>query len=118
MREYHRKMFFERQGLIEVKGCIITIDAMACQTGIAEKSLKNKPIMSSRKGSQKHLYGAITDYFEAAIATNKPELCQLQTFVETDVGPGRIETRWCYICTLTTVKLFAHAARAHDTYGA
>jgi predicted transposase YbfD/YdcC len=105
------------------------------------------------KGNQKHLYEAITDYFEEAIAANKPELCQLQTAVETDAGHGRIETRRCYlstcldtlpdaekwkglkgigmveserfingqmtlerrhyICTLTDVKPFAHAARAH-----
>ncbi|MFI3218893.1 MAG: hypothetical protein QX189_07205 [Methylococcales bacterium] len=31
--------------LLEIKGCIITIDAMGCQTDIAKKSLKNKPIM-------------------------------------------------------------------------
>jgi predicted transposase YbfD/YdcC len=34
--------------LLEVKGCIITIDAMGCQTDTRKKSLKNKPVMSSR----------------------------------------------------------------------
>jgi predicted transposase YbfD/YdcC len=140
--------------LLEVKGCIITIDAMGCQTEIAEKIIeKQAGYVLAVKGNQKHLYEAITDYFEEAIAANRPELCQLQTYTETDAGHGRIETRRCYlstcldtlpdagkwkgleaigmveserfvngemtlerrhyICTLTDVKPFAHAVRAH-----
>jgi predicted transposase YbfD/YdcC len=140
--------------LLEVKGCIITIDAMGCQTEIAEKIIeKQAGYVLAVKGNQKHLYEAITDYFEEAIAANRSELCQLQAAVETDAGHGRIETRRCYlstcldtlpdaekwkglkgigmveserlingqmtlerrhyICTLTDVKPFAHAARAH-----
>ncbi len=142
--------------LLEVKGCIITLDAMGCQTEIAEKAIeKQADYVLAVKGNQKHLYEAISDYFEEAIATNRPGLCQLQTHTETDAGHGRIETRRCYLstcldtlpdagkwkglkgigrveserfvngemtperghylCTLTDVKPFAHAVRAHCT---
>jgi predicted transposase YbfD/YdcC len=140
--------------LLEVKGCIITIDAMGCQTDIAAKVIaKQADYVLAVKGNQKHLHEAIVDYFEEAIAANKPDLCQLQTSMETDAGHGRIETRRCYLSTcldtlpdaekwkglkgigmveserlingqmsierrhyissLTVVKPFAHAARAH-----
>jgi predicted transposase YbfD/YdcC len=86
--------------LLEVKGCIITIDAMGCQTEIAKKIIeKQADYVLAVKGNQKHLHEAIADYFEAAIAASKPDLCQLQTHVETDSGHGRIETRRCYLST-------------------
>ena len=86
--------------LLEVKGCIITIDAMGCQTEITEKIIeKQADYVLAVKGNQKHLHEAIIDYFEEAIAANKPGLCQLQTVEETDVGHGRIETRRCYLST-------------------
>ena len=140
--------------MLEIKGCIITIDAMGCQTDIAEKIVeKQADYVLAVKGNQKLLHEAVTDYFEAAIAANKPALCQLQFQAETNTGHGRIETRRCYlstcldtlpdvvrwkgltsigmveserfingelsierrhyICTLTDVKPFAQAARAH-----
>jgi len=140
--------------LLEIKGCIVTIDAMGCQTDIAEKIIaKQADYVLAVKDNQKSLHEAITDYFNEAIATNKPDLCKMQQCVETDAGHGRIETRhfylstcldtlpaaarWkglksiamveserivdgktsleqrYYICSLSDVKSFAHAARAH-----
>ena len=140
--------------MLEIKGCIITIDAMGCQTDIARKIVeKQADYVLAVKGNQKLLHEAITDYFEVAIAANNPALCQLQTHEETQPGHGRIETRRCYLstcldtlpdaarwkglksigmveserfingevsierrhylCTLTDVKPFAQAARAH-----
>jgi predicted transposase YbfD/YdcC len=127
---------------------------MGCQTEITEKIIeKQADYVLAVKDNQKHLHEAIIDYFEEAIAANKPGLCQLQTVEETDAGHGRIETRRCYLSTcldtlpdaekwkglkgigrveserfingqttlerrhyirtLTDVKPFAHAARAH-----
>jgi predicted transposase YbfD/YdcC len=140
--------------MLEIKGCIITIDAMGCQTEIAAKIIeKQADYALAVKDNQKLLHEAIVDYFEEAIAANKPNLCQLQRHEETDAGHGRIETRrfylstcldtlpdagrWKglksigmvesertakgetsierrhYICSLTDVKPFAHAVRAH-----
>ncbi len=140
--------------LLEIKGCIVTLDAMGCQTDIAEKIIeKQANYVLAVKDNQALLHEAITDYFEQAIATKKPELCQLQSCEETNAGHGRIEVRRCYlsncldtlpdaarwkglksigmveserimdgktslerryyICSLTDVKPFANAARAH-----
>ncbi|ASF46984.1 ISAs1 family transposase [Methylovulum psychrotolerans] len=86
--------------LLEVKGCIITIDAIGCQTGITEKIIeKQADYAIAVKGNQKYLYEAITDYFAQAITADKPELCQLQAHTETYAGHGRIETRRFYLST-------------------
>jgi predicted transposase YbfD/YdcC len=140
--------------LLEIKSCIVTIDAMGCQTDIAKKIIEKKAdYVLAVKDNQKLLHEAIVDYFEEAIASNNPNLCQLQRHEETDAGHGRIETRRFYlstyldtlpevarwkglksigmveserivkgetsverrhfICSLTEVKPFAHAVRAH-----
>ena len=140
--------------MLEIKGCIITIDAMGCQTDIAEKIIeKHADYVLAVKDNQKLLHEAIIDYFEVAIAANAPELCLLQDHSAINAEHGRIEIRRCYlstcldtlpdasrwkglksigmvesertvngktsidrrhyICTLTNMKSFAHAARAH-----
>jgi len=140
--------------LLEIKGCVVTIDAMGCQTRIAEKIIeKQADYVLAVKGNQKQLHEAILDYFEGALSTNQSELSQVVMNETINAEHGRIETRRCYlstcldtlpdasrwkglksiamvesertangktsierrhyICTLTDVKLFAHAARAH-----
>ncbi|MEI6708535.1 MAG: ISAs1 family transposase [Methylococcales bacterium] len=65
--------------LLEVKGCIITIDAMGCQTDIAKKIIeKQADTVLAVKDNQKQLHEAIRDYFEVARVANQPALCQLQ----------------------------------------
>ncbi|GEM_PF-793668 len=111
---------------------------MGCQTDIAEKIVgKQADYVLAVKDNQKLLHEAVTDYFEVVIAANNPALCQLQAHEETHPGHGRIETRRKglksmgmveserfingaasierrhYLCTLTDVKPFAQAARAH-----
>ena len=86
--------------MLEIKGCIITIDAMGCQTDIAEKIIeKQADYVLAVKDNQKFLHEAITDYFEVAIAANNPELCQLQQHTEINADHGRIEIRRCYLST-------------------
>lgn len=86
--------------MLEVEGCIITIDAMGCQTGIAAKIVaKQADYVLAVKDNQALLHEAIIDYFDVAIAANKPGFCQLQTHEDTGSGHGRIETRRCYLST-------------------
>jgi len=140
--------------MLEIKGCIITIDAMGCQTAITEKIIeKQADYALAVKGNQKHLHEAIVDYFKNAGVENNSELDLLQCHEARNTGHGRIETRRCYlstcldtlpkvsrwkglksigmiesertlngktsleqryyICTLTDVKTFSHAIRAH-----
>lgn len=86
--------------MLELKGCIVTIDAMGCQAEIS-KAIVNQQAdyVLAVKDNQKLLHEAITDYFDVARAANDPELCQLPSHEETRVGHGRIETRR-YISTL------------------
>jgi len=84
--------------LLELKGCIVTIDAMGCQTEIAQKIIeKQADYVLAVKGNQSLLHQAIIDYFEVAIAANQPELCQMQCHEDIDAGHGRIETRRFYL---------------------
>ena len=86
--------------MLEINGCIVTIDAMGCQTDIAEKIVEKKAgYVLAVKANQKHLHEAISDYFEVAVATDKSKLCQLQCHTETNAEHGRIEIRRCYLST-------------------
>jgi len=86
--------------LLEVKGCIITIDAMGCQTDIAANIIeKQVDYVLAVKDNQKHLHEAIIDYFNEAIATNKAELCWLQAHEECNAEHARIEVRRYYLST-------------------
>jgi predicted transposase YbfD/YdcC len=59
--------------MLEIKGCLITIDAMGCQTDIAEKIIeKQAGYVLAVKNNQKFLHEAIIDYFDVAIAANAP----------------------------------------------
>jgi predicted transposase YbfD/YdcC len=86
--------------MLELKGCIVTIDAMGCQTEIAEKIVeKQADYVLAVKANQKHLHEAVMDYFEEAIANGNAKLCQMQQYKEVDAGHGRIEIRRCYLST-------------------
>jgi len=81
--------------LLEVlllKGCIVTIDAMGCQTDIASKIVeKDAAYILAVKENQKQLYLNIQDEFRFGK--------NIQTRVFQDLGHGRIETRKCSIIT-------------------
>jgi predicted transposase YbfD/YdcC len=84
--------------LLEVKGCIVTIDSMGCQTAIAEKIVeKQADYVLAVKENQPNLYEAIVDYFAAADMTNP--LCLIQQNEKQNSGHGRVETRRAYLST-------------------
>ncbi len=78
---------------LDVKGHIITIDAMGCQVKIANQILhKGGDYIFSLKGNQSHLSEDVITYFA------DPALAQpLASHVEYDKGHGRIETRECWV---------------------
>jgi len=78
--------------LLEIKGCIVTIDAMGCQKDIAEQITNaGADYVFGLKGNQGSLHDDVKLYFE----TNKPE----NKRVDHDKGHGRIETREYYLET-------------------
>ena len=84
--------------MLEIKGCIITIDSMGCQTAIAEKIVaKQGDYALAVKGNQPLLYDAIRDYF--AVAQSNNPLCLMQQNETLDSGHGRVEIRRGYLST-------------------
>lgn len=80
--------------LMDVKGHIVTIDAMGCQYAIADKIVaKEGDYIFSLKGNQGNLLEDVALYFESNKHTGK-----LKSFIDYDKGHGRLETRECFVC--------------------
>lgn len=78
--------------VLSVKDTIVTIDAMGCQTDIAEKIIKKQAdYILAVKGNQEQLYQDIEDEFRFGK--------QIQTHLSEELDHGRIETRACSIIT-------------------
>jgi len=93
--------------VLDIEGCIITIDAMGCQTKIAETIIdKGADYLLAVKENQKELYSDIIDTFRF---TAKEKLSQYE---DVDTGHGRVETR---ICTFTSD--LSQLSRADDWMG-
>jgi predicted transposase YbfD/YdcC len=73
--------------VLEIKGCIVTIDAMGCQKDIASQIIdKGADYLFGLKGNQSGTLGAVEMHFD----TTKSELESVTT---TDADHGRVETR-------------------------
>ena len=86
--------------MLEFKGCIVTIDAMGCQTDIAEVIIgKESDYVLAVKENQELLYNDIKLYTETEIlpipASERPAGQYHRTI---NKGHGRIEIRKYYIC--------------------
>lgn len=78
--------------LLDVKGHIITIDAMGCQYAIANKIVgKNGDYIFSLKGNQGDLSEDVTLFLTADKSKKILSSC-----IDYDKGHGRIETRECF----------------------
>jgi predicted transposase YbfD/YdcC len=77
---------------LDLKDCMVSIDAMGCQESIAKKIReKGGDYLLAVKENQKELCQAIEDTFRLQ---PKKEQC---FFVQEDSGHGRIEKRSCYL---------------------
>lgn len=75
---------------LAIKGCIVNIDAMGCQTKIAKKIISKKAdYLLAAKGNQKELKAQILKTFYH----NK----SLSVDISEDAGHGRVETRICEV---------------------
>lgn len=78
--------------VLALKGCIVTIDAMGCQTSIVEKIIeKDADYIIAVKGNQ----GTLEQQAQDTILFSKP----VSIWEEIDYGHGRIETRKCLVYT-------------------
>lgn len=74
--------------LLDLRGCIVTMDAMGCQQKIAQQIIdQGGDYLIGLKGNQGTTYEAVKNHFQLIAATRRP------THEETDKGHGRIEIR-------------------------
>ena len=84
--------------LLEVTGCIVTIDAIGCQTQIAETIVRKKAeYVLTVKENQPHLYEDLAYFFQMYLQDENP-LQWIQDHHQTlQKAHGRIETRQCWV---------------------
>ena len=82
---------------LEIAGCIVTIDAMGCQTAIASKIIERKAdYVLAVKENQGYLYEDIAHLFGLALQEPNP-LQYVDGYAKTvDKDHGRIEIRECW----------------------
>ena len=83
--------------LLDLNGCIITIDAMGCQKEIARQIVgRGGEYVLALKENQAALYADVVEFFTDAGARNFAEVAH-GFHREVDGGHGRVETRSCWI---------------------
>ncbi len=100
--------------LLEISGCIVTIDAMGCQRKIAKKIVKEKKAdyVLALKGNQSGLFEDVKSLFERA-QEMEFENCEYHKTEER--GHGRIEVRECW--TLSVPEYLADIRSLEDWWG-
>ena len=84
--------------MLEIEGCIVTIDAMGTQSEIAEKIIEQgADYILALKENQRTLCRDVALYFEEyrKDPAGLPEACCASSHSQ---GHGRYESRTCYIC--------------------
>ena len=91
--------------VLEIKGCIVTIDAMGCQTKIAKKIIKSKAdYVLALKENHKLLYKNVETFFKDCVM-NSFENVARDCHIEKSKGHGRIETRgYCITNDLSRIE--------------
>jgi len=87
--------------LLDLKGVIVTIDAMGCQKKIVEKiTEKQSDYVISLKGNQERIHEDAEGLFSHELDEKYCERYKIQHVEgQTVIGHGRIEKRNCYLCT-------------------
>jgi len=87
--------------VLEVSGCIVTIDAIGCQTKIAKEIVsKGGDYVLRVKENQGQLFEDIQSLFELEFAERQPFHWVEHDYDRTvDKGHGRIEIRQCWVVT-------------------
>jgi predicted transposase YbfD/YdcC len=86
--------------ILELNGCIVTIDAMGCQRDIAKKIREGgADYVLALKGNQSELQEMVSDFLSTAIE-KKFSSIEYSQVEDNDYGHGRIESRTCYAVPL------------------
>jgi len=106
--------------MLEIKGCIVTIDAMGCQTDIADKIIdKGADYCLSLKENQGNLYNDIKLYTETEIFPGDRRFLagNGQYHREIDKGHGRFEKREYFVCNDVSWIPYANLWRSLSGFG-
>jgi predicted transposase YbfD/YdcC len=88
----------ELLGLLELQGAVVTIDAMGCQTEIAEKIVeKQADYVLAVKGNQPTLHDGIMDFFLGHMEDDFARV-RVSRHETEEKGHGREEHRTYYVC--------------------
>lgn len=83
--------------LLELKGCIVTVDAMGCQTAVAAQIISQEAdYVLSLKGNQGLLHEEVAEYFAWAERTDFKDL-EYDYCATLEKDHGRIEGRRCWV---------------------
>jgi predicted transposase YbfD/YdcC len=83
--------------LLELKGCIVTMDAMGCQTAVAAQIIEQEAdYVLSLKGNQGLLHEEVVEYFAWAERTDFKEV-EYDYCATLEKDHGRIEGRRCWV---------------------
>ena len=84
--------------MLEIEGCLVTIDAMGCQTEIAERIVeKGADYVLAAKGNQPTIHQGIQDYFSKHFETDFADAL-VRRYETSGQGHGRVEDRWYFVC--------------------
>ena len=98
--------------ILELTGCIVTIDALGCQTEIAETIIQQGgDYQLALKENQGQLYQDVKDLFSGCWEVNFREVPHAY-YKTTNKGHGRIEIRQCW--TISDPEFLAYLSRRHD----
>ena len=109
------KVIPELLKLLDVTGCIVTVDALNCQTKIASQlKAQNADYIFAVKQNQGKLYDELRDLFDG---------CQVEQFKQVphglhrtvEKGPGRMEIRECW--TLSDPEFLEYVQQRHPWAG-
>src|SRR5262249_47664057 len=83
--------------LLDLKGCVVTIDAAGCQKEIAGQIVaKNADYVLALKENQPTMYAQVSDYFLEQLAAENPN-GKLRRQRQVEEGHGRTETREVFV---------------------
>jgi predicted transposase YbfD/YdcC len=83
--------------LLDLKGCVVTIDAAGCQKEIAAQIVaKEAAYVLALKDNQPTLHAQASDYFLEQLTSEKPD-AKLRHLTEVETGHGRTETRETFV---------------------
>ena len=84
--------------ILEISGCLVTIDAMGCQVDIAQAVLDQKAdFVLAVKGNQPTLHNGIADFFADHLEDDFARV-NVSRHETHEKGHGRVESRYYYVC--------------------